>query len=172
MIWRRPWLAARPAPRRWRRSHGGGTPVVVRDQADETALCARRSEVRLALAVNAAEDQQVRLPVPDGLALFLISAGRWGDGPLGREIFGCAACGRSGGRRSRLAPEAGAGAAPAPDLPGCRRTGRWSRGTGRLSSSRRPSDGLRSARATREELSASRRYGRAGVRRGRACAAG
>ena len=64
--------------------HTGGTPVVVRDEADEAAL-ALDERGQVGLAVGAAEDQQVRLPVPDGLAL--TDLGRpLGDGPLGRDL--------------------------------------------------------------------------------------
>ena len=64
--------------------HTGGTPVVVRDQADKAALALDQGG-QIGVAVNAAEDQQVGLPVPDGMAL--TDLGRaLGDGPLGRDL--------------------------------------------------------------------------------------
>ena len=59
-------------------------PVDVRDKAYEAAL-ALDERGHVALAVGSPEDQQVRLPVPDGMAL--TDLGRpLGDRPLGRDL--------------------------------------------------------------------------------------
>ena len=63
--------------------HTGGTPVVVRDQADKAAFTLDQGG-QVGLAVHPLEDQEVGLPVPDGVAL--ADLGRaLGDGPLGRD---------------------------------------------------------------------------------------
>src|SRR5215207_752576 len=64
--------------------HTGGTPVVVWHKPHESAR-ALHERGQVGLAVGAAEDQQVRLPMTDGLAL--TDLGRpLGDGPFGRDL--------------------------------------------------------------------------------------
>src|SRR5215207_5681776 len=64
--------------------HTSGTPVVVWHKPHESAR-ALHERGQVGLAVGAAEDQQVGLPVPDGVAL--TDLGRaLGDGPLGRDL--------------------------------------------------------------------------------------
>ncbi len=59
-------------------------PVGVGDEADKAALALDQGGY-VGLAVGAAEDQQVGLPVPDGMAL--TDLGRaLGDGPLERDL--------------------------------------------------------------------------------------
>src|SRR5215208_5266147 len=77
-------------------------PVAVGDEADKAAPALdQRGEI--GVAVHPLEDQQVRLPVPDGMAL--TDLGRaLGDGPLGRDL-----------EAARLTAEAAAPQPPGPE---------------------------------------------------------